>query len=77
MKKYSFPQFKVEIIDPTIENVSVNDNISRKQCDVSCVLNYGGNLFGINIGVFIYKDTWEDSEIIEFIETELKKYLIK
>jgi hypothetical protein len=78
MKKYAFPQFKVEIVDPSITNIIIKDNISEKKCVVNCVLvDSSGSSFGVEIGTYKYKDTWNDSDILSFIESELKKHLIK
>jgi hypothetical protein len=78
MIKYAFPQFKVEIVDPTITNIVVTDNISEKKCIVNCVLlDSSGSSFGVEIGTKTYKDTWNDSDIISFIESELNNFLVK
>ena len=78
MAKYSFPQFKVEIIDPTIENIQVTDNIEKLTCSVSCVLvDPSGSRFGVDFNGFNYEQTWSDQNILHFLELELAKHKVK
>lgn len=77
MAKYLFPQFKVEIVDPTIENIQVTDNISELKCSVSCVLvDQSGSRFGVSFNGFEYVQTWEDSDIMGFIQEQMSNHLI-
>lgn len=77
MAKYSFPQFKVEIVDPTIENIQVTDNIEKLTCLVSCVLvDPSGSRFGVDFNGFTYEQTWEDSDIMVFIQEQMSNHLI-
>ena len=77
MKKYNFPQFKVEIVDPQAQDIHVIDNIYAKSCNVSVVLvDPSGSKFGVNFTGFTYDKTWTDSAIETFIQNELEKYLV-
>lgn len=77
MIKYIFPQFKVEIVNPTISDVHVNDNISAKLCTISCMLiDSSGSKFGITVGPLKYDNTWTDEMVEEFIVNELEKFKV-
>jgi hypothetical protein len=77
MIKYSFPQFKTVVVNPTVSNIKVNDNISLKECLISCTLiDPSGSMFGISLPTFHYDDTWTDSDIEEYINSELKKVIV-
>ena len=71
---YKFPQFKTEITDPQIEVVAVNDSIKEKTCSVDVLLTTKTAKFGVNLSGFTYEETWEDSDIYEWVQIELKKY---
>jgi hypothetical protein len=74
MKTYKFPQFNVEITDPQVEVVAVNDSIKEKTCDVDILLTTDSAKFGVNLQGFTYVDTWEDDDIYAWVQIELKKY---
>jgi hypothetical protein len=73
---YKFPDFKVEIIDPMVTVVNVSDKIQDKFCVVSILLvDEVGTKFGFTFtNLFTYVDTWEDSEINEWVSKELVQY---
>lgn len=74
---YRFEQFKTEIIDPTVKIQSVNDSIENKTCSVEIVLTDAvGSTFGMSLTGFSYSETWEDVDVIEWVNNELKKYKI-
>jgi hypothetical protein len=73
---YRFEQFNVEIIDPTIEIVGVNDFINDKTCSVDVVLHTDTAKFGIKLTGFIYDQSWEDIDIINWVNTEIDKFLV-
>ena len=62
---YKFPQFKVEIINPTIEvNLnSIGDKALDKLLSVDIKLNTDTSSFGLTALDMPYLDTWEDSEV--------------
>jgi hypothetical protein len=74
MATYKFEQFKVEIINPTIEVQSVNDNIKEKTCAVGLLLTTDSAKFGVTLNGFTYDETWEDEDVYLWVEKELKKY---
>lgn len=72
---YKLENFSGEIDAQAIEIRSVNDMVHDKTCDVSIIIidknekKYSFDLFG-----FTYSDTWEDSEVLEWAQNELKQY---
>lgn len=75
MKSYNFPQFKVEIVNPTIEILAVNDLLTPKTCNVEILLTTDSAKFGVNLQGFTYVDSWEDSDIENWVlNVELPKY---
>ena len=62
---YKFPQFKVEIINPTIEvNLnSIGDKALDKLLSVDIKLNTDTSSFGLTALDMPYLDTWEDSDV--------------
>jgi hypothetical protein len=71
---YKFEQFNVEIVNPTIEVLSVNDDIKQKTCVVYIQLTTDSAKFGVDLNGFTYLDTWEDSDVYKWVEVELKKH---
>ena len=73
---YKFPDFNIEIINPTITVVNVSDKIQDKFCVVSILLvDEVKTKFGFTFPeLFTYVDTWEDSEINEWVSKELVQY---
>ena len=72
--KYKFEQFKVEITNPTTEVKLVNDNIIEKVCSVEIILTTDTAKFGVQLDGFTYADTWEDADVLNWVNEELKKY---
>ena len=73
---YKFEQFNVNITNPTVEVVSVNDNISTKTCSVSVKLTTDSAEFGVNLSGFTYESTWEDQDIVGWVNDKLASYQI-
>ena len=71
---YKFEQFKVEITNPTIEVKLVNDNIIDKVCSVEILLTTDTAKFGVQLDGFTYAETWEDADVLNWVNEELKKY---
>lgn len=76
---YKFPDFKVEIVNPTVTVVNVSDKIQDKFCVISILLvDQVGTQFGFTFPeLFIYLDTWEDSDIDAWVSKELINYEVK
>lgn len=75
---YKFPDFKVEIVDPTITVVNVSDKIQLKYCVVSILLvDAIGTQFGFTFPeLFTYVDTWDDADIDNWVSKELVAYQV-
>lgn len=73
---YKFPDFNVEIVNPTITVVNVSDKIQLKYCVVSILLvDEIGTKFGFTFPeLFTYANTWDDNEIDIWVNNELKNY---
>ena len=71
---YKFEQFNTEITNPQVEVISVSDNIQAKTCSVDILLTTDTAKFGLNLSGFTYSDSWEDADIIAWVDTELIKY---
>jgi hypothetical protein len=63
--KYKFPQFKVEIENPTI-NIdldTIGDKAISKTLSVDILLTTESASFGVRAEDMPYTDTWEDSDV--------------
>jgi hypothetical protein len=77
MATYKFTQFNVEITDPLINVEKVNDSIMYHTCSVDVVLTTESAVFGVTFVGFTYVDTWDDADIMDWVENvELPKYLV-
>ena len=76
MATYKFSQFNVEITNPTILVVNVNDSINEKTCSVDIKLVTENAIFGVMLDGFTYEITWDDEDINNWVAIELKKYEI-
>ena len=74
MATYKFEQFNVEITNPTTEVKLVNDNIVDKICSVEILLTTDIAKFGVQLDGFTYAETWEDADVLNWVNEELKKY---
>lgn len=66
--------FSASIEIQSVEITSVNDNVKSKTASVDLVLN---GKYGTTLNGFTYTSTWEDSEVLEWANKELNKYVIK
>lgn len=71
---YKFEQFKTEITSPVINVVAVNDNITSKTCNIEVVLSTESANFGVTLNGFKYTSTWEDKDVLAWVNVELEKY---
>jgi hypothetical protein len=62
---YKFPQFKVEIINPTIlvDLDTIGDKAISKLLSVSVTLATDTATFGVTAEDMPYVETWEDSDV--------------
>lgn len=74
MATYKFPQFNVEIVDPTIEVITIHDTIAQKTCAVDVLLSTASANFGVTLNGFTYTYDWNDEEVEIWTMVELSKY---
>jgi hypothetical protein len=74
--KYSFPQFNVEIIDPSISiNLNtISDKAIDKLLSVDLILTTISAQFGVRAEDMPYNVTWEDSDIPGMVNIWLQQY---
>jgi hypothetical protein len=78
MATYKFPQFNVEIINPTVTVTTVTDNILERVCSASVILSTPSTNFGVEFIGYTYSVDWNDQEIIDWVNNvELPKYEVK
>lgn len=78
MATYKFPQFNVEIIDPTITVTRVSDNIIDKICSADVLLTTTSTIFGVTFYGYTYTDDWTDDDIIAWVNNvELPQYEVE
>lgn len=74
MIKYSFPQFKVDIVAPTVNVLKVIDNLEDKSCIVHIELTTETASYMHILTGFSYNETWSDVEINDWVNQELIKF---
>lgn len=75
MATYKFPQFNVEIIDPTVTVTRVSDNIIDKVCSADVLLTTPSTIFGVTFYGYTYIEDWNDQDIIDWVNNvELPQY---
>jgi hypothetical protein len=67
MATYRFPQFNIEIIDPTVTVTTVIDNIIEKVCAANVILSTPSTNFGVSFAGYTYESDWNDQEIIDWV----------
>jgi len=64
----------LKIINPTFEVVKVNDNLTKKTCNIEVVFETPSIIkYSYSIDGFSYAETWEDADIFTFVEKEIEK----
>jgi hypothetical protein len=75
MATYKFPQFNVEIVNPTVIVTTVHDFIQDKVCNVDVVLSVTDANFGVTFTGYTYVSDWNDQDIIDWVNNvELPQY---
>ena len=74
--KYKFPQFNVEIVDPTItiDLNTIGDKAVDKLLSVDVLLSTDTASFGVRAEDMPYVDTWEDSDIPAMVDNWLIQF---
>jgi hypothetical protein len=76
--KYKFPQFKVEIENPTItiDLDTIGDKAISKTLSVDILLTTESASFGVRAEDMSYIETWEDSDVEPMVVEWLKQFEI-
>ena len=77
MAVYKFPQFNVDLIDPTMEVVKATYQIGSETGSVSVVLSTAtAKLYGVTFEGFPNEDSWGDDDVMSWAESELEKHRV-
>ena len=75
---YKFPQFQVEITDPTISiNLNtISDKALDKLLGVDVLLNTNYAQFGVRAEDMPYTGTWDDADISDMVNIWLAQFAV-
>lgn len=77
MAVYRFPQFNVDLIDPTMTVVKATYQIGGETGSVSVVLSTAtARLFGVTFDGFPNEGSWGDDDVMSWAESELEKHRV-
>jgi len=74
MATYKFPQFNVEIVNPTVTVTTVHDFIQERFCNVDILLSTQSANFGVSFNGFTYVTDWNDTDITLWVNEQLIQY---
>lgn len=76
MATYKFPEFNVEIVNPTvtINMNTIGDMAIDQLLSVDIVLSVPEATFGVRMENMPYVDTWEDSDVPGMVDIALQEY---
>jgi hypothetical protein len=78
MAVYRFPQFNVDLTDPTMEVVKATYQIGGETGSVSVVLSTASaRLFGVTFDGFPNEGEWSDADVMAWAVLELEKYRVE
>jgi hypothetical protein len=75
---YKFPQFQVEITDPTISiNLNtISDKALDKLLSVDVLLTTNSAQFGVRAEDMPYTDTWDDADVPDMVNIWLAQFAV-
>jgi hypothetical protein len=75
---YKFPQFQVEITDPTISiNLNtISDKAIDKLLGVDVLLTTASAQFGVRAENMPYIDTWDDADVPDMVNIWLAQFIV-
>lgn len=77
MAVYRFPQFNVDLIDPSMEVVKATYQIGGETGSVSVVLSTAtAKLYGVTFEGFPNEGSWGDAEVIAWAESQLEEHRV-
>jgi len=74
--KYKFPQFNIEIVDPTIEIDlnTIQDQAINKLLSIDVLLETDSAKFGITADPMPYEYSWDDDDIPTMVNKWLTQF---
>ena len=78
MATYKFPQFQVEITDPTIsiDMNTIGDKAIDKLLSVDILLFTDTASFGVRAEDMPYSVTWEDADVDGMVNSWISQYIV-
>lgn len=77
MATYRFPQFSVDLVDPTMTVVKATYQIGGETGSVSVELSTASaKLFGVRFDGFPNEGAWGDADVLEWANEQLETYRI-
>ena len=76
--KYTFENYNIEIVDPTIVRLQYLDEFGASKMPVIATLQTpdGSRFGGIDLGVFEYGKTYEDSDVMAWALVQLDTFKV-
>lgn len=76
--KYKFENYNIEIIDPTIVRLQYTGEHGSQSMQVAATLQTpdGSRFGGIDLGVFVYAEPFEDAQLMAWALAELENYRV-
>jgi hypothetical protein len=76
MIQYKFPQFKVEIVNPTVtvDMTQITDNTVQKELTVNVLLETDTAKFGVSLDEVKYEEVWYDEDVLPLVLERLKDF---
>jgi hypothetical protein len=76
MTKYKFPQFKVEIVNPTVtvDMTRITDNTVDKELTATVYLETETARFGVQLDKIAYENVWYDEDVLPLVLQRLKDF---
>ena len=77
MITYKFPQFQVEIVNPTVavDMTQITDNTVQKELTVNVLLETDTSKFGVSLYAVKYKEVWYDDDVLPLVLERLKDFI--
>jgi hypothetical protein len=78
MPTYKFPEFQVEITDPTVDILmnTIGDKAVDKLLSIDVVLTTTTAQFGVRLDDMPYDPTWDDADVPTMVDTKLQEYIV-
>jgi len=78
MIQYKFPQFKVEIVNPTVtvDMTNITDNTVQKELTVNVLLETDTAKFGVSLDAVKYENAWYDADVYDLVINRLKDFQV-